>query len=174
MKYAGIKANDTVDGIGISVSFWTQGCPHHCQGCHNPETWSDDGGLNLPESYCEDVIHLLTKHGIKRNLSILGGEPLYGNNIEIVDKLIKEVKKHAPEAKIFIWTGYTYEYLVERHDSKIDSILHSIDVLIDGRFELENRDITLWLKGSPNQRVINMKKTLTEGKIVIVKKGDKL
>lgn len=168
LRYAGIKPNDTVDGVGITVSFWVQSCPHRCRGCHNPDTWTEDGGMLLPENYIKHIIELLTKNGIKRNLSILGGEPMYKNNLFIVNNLVKAVRQQLPDTKIFLWSGYTYEELVSRKDSITNSILNTIDILIDGKFELDKRDITLWLKGSPNQRVIDMNKTRKQNKIILL------
>ena len=85
MKYAGIIENDTVDiDNGIAVSFWCQFCPHHCEGCHNPETWDKQGGYELPKDYIQQIIGLLKKNGIHRDLSILGGEPLCDANIQTV------------------------------------------------------------------------------------------
>lgn len=168
LRYAGIKPNDTVDGVGITVSFWVQGCEHFCRGCHNPHTWDINGGLELPNNYIEHIIELLIKNGIKRNLSILGGEPMLEHNVSIVDNLVKAVRQQLPDTKIFLWTGYTYEELVARKNSITNSILNTIDILIDGKFELDKRDITLWLRGSPNQRVIDMNETKKQNKIILV------
>lgn len=168
LRYAGIKPNDTVDGVGITVSFWVQSCPHRCRGCHNPDTWTEDGGMLLPENYIEHIIELLTKNGIKRNLSILGGEPMYKNNLLIVNNLVKAVSEQLPDIKIFLWTGYTYEELLARTDASTHSILRNTDVLIDGKFDLAHRDITLWLKGSPNQRVIDIQQSRLHNKIILL------
>lgn len=168
LRYAGIKPNDTVDGVGITVSFWTQGCEHKCPGCHNPGTWDEDGGILLPENYIEYVLELLTKNGIKRNLSILGGEPMYKHNLHIVNNLVHAVRNKLPDVKIFLWTGYTYEELLARTGILTRSVLRNIDVLIDGKFELEHRDITLWLRGSPNQRVIDIQQSRLHNKIILL------
>ena len=100
MRFAGIMENDFTDGIGISVSFWTQGCPHHCKGCHNPDTWDFNGGNILPDNYVEKTIESLYKNGIKRNLSILGGEPLCFENAFIVYNLIRHVKEFDSSIKV--------------------------------------------------------------------------
>lgn len=168
MKYAMIKPNDIVDGIGICVSFWVQGCCHYCDGCHNKETWDRDGGIDLPPSYIEDIIQLLQKNGVKRNLSILGGEPLTEYNVHIVYMLVKMIKKALPDTKIFLWTGFTFEKLLHSKNSYIVSLIRLLDVLIDGKFELENRDITLWLRGSPNQRVIDVQASLKSGETCLL------
>lgn len=157
MKYAAIKKNDVVDcESGICVSFWTQGCPHRCPGCHNAQTWDFNGGLEAKE---EDIINTMIKaigaNGINRNFSILGGEPLCEENRKFVELLIMCVKKYYPNIKIYLWTGYTIEELYQTEDLTIKNILHNIDILIEGRFILEKRDITLPLRGSTNQRVLH-------------------
>lgn len=165
-RYAGVMPNDTVDCLqGICVSFWTQGCPHHCMGCHNPETWSRDGGYILPENYIERVIELLGENGINRALSILGGEPMAEYNIPIILPLVRKVKEESPETTIYLWSGYTYEDLLERPDAA--DVLSYVDILIDGPFVLENRDITLPLRGSPNQRVVDVQRS-RRGKVEII------
>ena len=94
-RYAGIIANDIVDSDqGVCVSFWCQFCPHRCKSCHNPETWSKDGGKPLPDNYIEKVMNYIEENGIERNLSILGGEPLAECNREIILPLLKAVKKN--------------------------------------------------------------------------------
>ena len=158
MRYGGIKENDIVDGEGVCVSFWVQGCEHFCDGCHNPNTWDVDGGLELPNTYVDDIIKLLSKNGIKRNLSILGGEPCLPHNVSIVLPLLKKVHKEAKFSKIYLWSGYTFEELISRNDTR--ELLQYVDVLIDGKFELAHRDITLKFRGSPNQRVIDVQKSL--------------
>ena len=165
MRYAGIKENDIVDGEGVCVSFWCQGCCHLCVGCHNPSTWDIDGGLELPNTYIEDIISLLSKNGIQRNLSILGGEPCLDSNVSIVLPLLKKVRQEAKFSKIYLWSGFTFEGLLQRDNTK--ELLQYVDVLIDGKFELENRDITLKFRGSPNQRVIDVQKSLQSCKVVL-------
>lgn len=141
---------------------------HFCKGCHNPDTWDIDGGMELPDNYIEYIIELLTKNGIHRNFSILGGEPLMLTNTSIVNNIVKAVRKQLPDTKIFLWTGFTYEELLKRKESITNSILDTIDILIDGKFELDKRDITLWLRGSPNQRVIDINETRKHNKIILL------
>lgn len=165
MRYAGIKENDIVDGEGVCVSFWVQGCEHHCLGCHNPDTWDRNGGLELPNTYIDDIIKLLSKNGIQRNLSILGGEPCLPSNVSIVLPLLKKVHTEAKFSKIYLWSGYTFEELMQRDDTR--ELLQYVDVLIDGKFDLAHRDITLKFRGSPNQRVIDVQKSLLYNKVVL-------
>lgn len=156
MKYAGLKYNDTVDGEGICVSFWAQGCPHHCPNCHNPETWSFKGGMEVPSDIKGQLIKAISANGVQRNCSFLGGEPLCQENLELIKSLVEAVRIAYPSIKIFVWTGYTVEeLLVKRRVSEpLDFILSHIDVLIDGRYIQEERDITLKWRGSRNQRIL--------------------
>lgn len=158
MRYAGMIKNDIAAGEGVNVSFFTQGCHFHCMGCHNPQTWDFQGGKEFTSDTLEELLKALSANGIQRNLSIMGGEPLCTENIFLVNMIILEVKKVFPDIKIYIWTGYTYEELLERLDEpKIGAILDNIDYLIDGRFEIGERDLSLPMRGSRNQRVLNMK-----------------
>lgn len=166
VRYAGLDKNDMLNGEGFCVSFWTQGCPHRCKGCHNPETWDFDGGLEIEYSSLIDIIiKSINANGITRNFSVLGGEPFCKENLELVNRVVKDVRKKYPKIKIYCWTGYTYEDLIKNNKAK--QILNQIDVLIDGLFILEQRDITLKLKGSLNQRVIDVKNTLLKKRIVL-------
>lgn len=152
MRYAGIIENDVVNGEGICLSYWTQGCPHKCDGCHNPETWNFNGGKeDSKENILNKILTLLTKNGIHRNLSILGGEPLCDENIDFTMEILKQVKQKYPNIKTFVWTGYTYEELCKLYKN---IIFDNIDVLIDGKYDKNQRDITLKLRGSKNQRVL--------------------
>ncbi len=166
MRIAGLLKNDLVDGLGFCVSLWTQGCPHHCDGCHNPETWSFVGGIEVQINQLErEINEALNANGVERNFSVLGGEPLCEENIEDVKYLVHKVRENNPDIKIFLWTGYTYEELMARNNPAIPLLLKDIDVLIDGKFDINNRDITLWLRGSPNQRVIDIQKTLLNNEV---------
>lgn len=166
IRYAGLDKNDILNGEGFCVSFWTQGCPHKCKGCHNPETWDFNGGLEIEyDNLIDTIIKSINANGITRNFSVLGGEPFCKENLELVNRIIKDVRKKYPKIKIYCWTGYTYEDLIKDNEAK--QILNQIDVLIDGLFILEQRDITLKLKGSLNQRVIDIKNTLLKRRIVL-------
>jgi anaerobic ribonucleoside-triphosphate reductase activating protein len=154
MRYAGLIENDIVDSDdGICVSLWMQGCPHHCKGCHNPETWDFNGGTEIDrEKLVENVISSLTQNGIKRNFSVLGGEPLAPENLGDAAYIISKVRENFPDIKIYLWTGYVIEEL-NKKNIFIKQILKNIDVLIDGPFILEKKDLTLKLRGSTNQRI---------------------
>jgi anaerobic ribonucleoside-triphosphate reductase activating protein len=156
LRYSGIIKNDMAAAPGISVTFFTQGCPHHCSGCQNPETWDFKGGMKFTKEVYQEVIDALKENGIYRSLSIMGGEPLCEENVPLTLSLIKNVRKELPEIQVYIWTGYTLEELINRNDVMVRTILRLADYLIDGPFILEERDITLPMCGSRNQRVINL------------------
>ena len=149
MRISGINENDVVNGKGICVSVFMQGCPHQCKGCFNPETWDFKGGRAIEDEQKEidNILNLINQNGVQRNLSILGGEPLHKNNISFVKNLLKQAKEKYPTIKTFVWTGYLLEEL-DKND------LQNIDILIDGKFIEELRDITLELRGSSNQRIL--------------------
>ena len=162
MRYAGMIKNDIAAGEGVNVSFFTQGCPFHCEGCHNPQTWDFLGGKEFTAETMAEIILALGANGIQRNLSIMGGEPLCPENLFLTSMVIMNVKTTYPNIKIYVWTGYTYEELLARHTSKLDWVLDNIDYLIDGPFILSQRDITLAMRGSNNQRILNMKELRNE------------
>lgn len=153
-RYAGLNTNDFINGQGTCVSFFVQGCPHHCPECFNPETWDFDGGQPLPTDIRGQIIKAICANGIIRNFSVLGGEPLCKENIDEVDSIITAVRTAYPHIKIFVWTGYTLEELQKISDKKISNILSQIDFLIDGPFIKDEKDLTLKLRGSRNQRIL--------------------
>lgn len=168
MKYAGLIKNDVVNGYDVCVSYWCQGCRFRCPGCHNPQTWDFDGGTEIEEeTLIKLIIDSISQNGIQRNLSILGGEPLCKENHIFTSKLIEAVRREYPTIKIFIWTGYTFDYLLEiASDNKyMQSILNNTYVLVDGLFDINNRDITLPFRGSKNQRVIDVRDSLVNKRI---------
>lgn len=160
MRYSGIIYNDTAAAPGVCLTFFTQGCPHHCKGCHNPETWDYEGGQRFTNDVLEDIIRGLHANGVNRTLCIMGGEPLCDRNIFLTALLIQQVKIKYPNQKIYLWTGYTYEELVKRQDNKTKYVLSNIDCLIDGPFIEELRDTTLQMRGSSNQRIIYPKEII--------------
>lgn len=158
MKFAGILKDDIADSLdGIAVSFWCQGCPFHCKGCQNPQTWDEEGGYDLPNDYIEKVISLINEDSIVRNLSILGGEPFYKKNKNIILALIEQVRLASPKTKIYIWTGYTLQELLngdaDEDEALTEKILSKIDYLIDGRFEEKLKCKNMPLRGSSNQNL---------------------
>lgn len=164
MQYAGIIRNDIAGGEGVCVSFFVQGCPLHCKDCHNPQTWSFDGGKEFTQDTLSSLLNDLQANGIQRNLNIMGGEPLCQENLFLTNLIILTVRDKYPDIKIYLWTGYTYEELESRPEPKLENILNSIDYLIDGPFISAQRDITLPLRGSRNQRILNMREIRQHGK----------
>ena len=158
MKYAGIIKNDMSAAPGVSVSFFTQGCQHRCRGCHNPETWDFEKGKEFTNDTLNDIIAALTANGIERSLAVMGGEPLCQENSILTYLVIKTVKEKLPNTKVYIWTGYYYEDLLKKHDPRIAQILELTDVLIDGPYVEKLRDITLLMRGSSNQSIIDLTK----------------
>ena len=157
MKYAGMIKNDIAAGEGVNVSFFVQGCPIHCPGCHNPQAQDFNGGKEFTMDTLNDILYSIGENGIQRNLSIMGGEPLCKENLFLVNLIVSNVLEKYPTIKIYIWTGYTYEELIGRNDEVLNKLLDKIDYLIDGPFMIEERDITLAMRGSRNQRILNMK-----------------
>ena len=164
MRYSLIKPNDVANGEGVSVSLWTQGCPHHCKGCFNQSTWNYEDGKEFTQADCDYILSILNKDNIKRNFSVLGGEPLCPENIEGVLSLIETVKRNFPDIKVYVWTGYLFEELINRYPNLN---FNCIDVLIDGKFEKELKDLSLLLRGSKNQRVIDVNKSLKLNTVVL-------
>ena len=159
MKYSGLIKNDIVNGQGVCVSLFVQGCPHKCPGCFNPETWNPEEGIEIPVDLKGQIIKANSANGIIRNFSILGGEPLAPYNLEFVNNILTAVKAAYPQILIYLWTGYTLEELAERKQSEdvLYELLNKVDILIDGPFIEEQKDLTLPLRGSKNQRVIHLK-----------------
>lgn len=163
MKIAGIIKNDVVNGIGVCTSLFVQGCPHHCLGCFNQDSWDFNGGYETNDVK-GTIVKAIGANGITRNFSILGGEPLCPENRKMVKGVISAVKMTYPNIKIFLWTGYTLEELQQENDEDLEYILSNINFLIDGRFKQEEKDYSLWLRGSKNQNIY----MLTEDKKYVI------
>ena len=152
---------DISNGPGVRVSIFFQGCEFHCKNCFNPETWNFDKGEEFTEEVIEKILELCKEDHIA-GLSILGGEPMHPKNIEGTTKLAKAFKEKYPEKTIWAWSGFLFdEYVKDKEVAKY------IDVLVDGQFVDELRNPTLKWKGSANQRVIDVKKSLKTGKVVL-------
>lgn len=147
MKIANIVNNDLANGPGVRTSIFVSGCPHHCAGCHNAELWDSSIGTEFSEKTVEQVIALLTEYGIKRGLSVLGGEPLAPENIDGVTELCKAVKARLPETEIWLWTGYL---LTEK---KFCDIMNYVDVVVDGPFVMDLKPGEHLWRGSSNQKI---------------------
>lgn len=165
MQYSGLMLNDMSAAPGVSVTFFSQGCPHRCKGCHNPETWDFNGGKEFTPDILNEICEGLIAQGIQRNFCLMGGEPLCPENIFLSNLVVRTVKERVPEAKIYIWTGYTFEKLVEDNSKHVMDLLRLSDYLIDGPFIEELRDVTLKMRGSSNQRIIDLTEALKNDKI---------
>ena len=155
MKYAGIIPNDLSAAPGVCVTFFTQGCPHHCPGCHNPETWDFGGGKEFEGNTVDRILTLLTANGVHRDLCIMGGEPLCPENQFLTLLICNTVKDKYPDVKIYIWTGYNLDELIDKNVSmRLNQILEKTEAVIDGPYIAAERDITLPMRGSRNQRIL--------------------
>ena len=160
MRIAGIDYNDTAAAPGISLTVYVSGCEHRCPGCHNPEAWDFNYGEEITEEnrlgFHNKIVDGLTKNGVKRNFCIMGGEPLHPRNRVETYLMIEYVKNYDPDIEIWIWTGYLYEDLLLESETErvLTYIFSDADVLVDGPYIQEQRDITLKARGSRNQRII--------------------
>lgn len=164
MNYAKIEFNDVANGTGVGIVLWIQGCNMRCKGCQNPSTWDFNDGHYFTQQDKDKLFQELHKPYITR-LTLSGGHPLDPHNFEDVLTLVKEIKSKFPTKDIWLYTGYLYEELYYR---EISRILLYIDVLVDGPYIEEQRDITLAFRGSRNQRLIDVKETLKQGKIITI------
>ena len=160
MRYHNITTDDMLNGDGLRTVLWVAGCPHRCEGCHNPITWDIDGGIPFDEAAEQELFEKLSADYIS-GITFSGGDPLHPQNREEVTRLAKRVRAELPEKTIWLYTGYTWE---EISDLEVVALA---DVLVDGRFEKNLFDAKLHWKGSSNQRVIDVKETLEHGKIVL-------
>ena len=159
MRYNRIRKMDISNGPGIRVSIFMQGCEFHCKDCFNPETWDFKCGEEFTDETIEKVLDLCNQDHIV-GLTILGGEPMHPVNIEGTTKLAKEFKKRFPKKSLWVWTGFLYEGIKDKE------VFDYIDVLVDGQFKTELFSPKLRWKGSSNQRVIDIKETIKNGKII--------
>ena len=160
MKYNKIRKMDIVNGPGVRVSVFLQGCSFHCKNCFNPETWDFDKGLEFDDSVIDEIIELCGKSHIQ-GLSILGGEPMHPKNIKGTIQLAKRFKEAYPDKNIWSWSGFLFDQVIDKE------VFDYIDVLVDGQFVDELRNPNLKWRGSSNQRVIDVKKTIKKGDIVL-------
>lgn len=161
MKYHNITKDDMLNGDGLRVVLWVSGCEHHCHGCQNPVTWNPDDGLYFDQESKEELFAELEKPYVS-GITFSGGDPLYFTNIEKVTELCREVKENFPNKSIWIYTGYSWDEL--KH---LTALMKYVDVLVDGKFIKELADKNLKWKGSSNQRVIDVQRSLKEGKVIL-------
>ncbi len=171
MNYAEIKKLDIANGLGVRVSLFVSGCTHHCKNCFNAIAWDFNYGKPFTKEVELELIEAL-KHPMVAGLTLLGGEPLEPQNQYGLFHFIKTVREQLPEKNIWCYTGYTLEtdLLTGRAHTEItDEFLSMIDVLVDGKFIEELKDITLKFRGSSNQRLIDLPKTLSSKSIQLLK-----
>ena len=170
MKYANIKYNDIANGEGVRTSLFVSGCTHHCKGCFNEIAWDFNFGEDFT-SEVEDKIIESMKPSYIAGLTLLGGEPMEPANQQALLPFIKRVKEKLPNKNIWCYTGYLFDSELlspSRANTPITrELLSYIDIIVDGKFELDKKDITLRFKGSSNQRIIDVQKSLLEGKVVL-------
>ena len=169
MNYATIKYNDIANGTGVRVSLFVSGCTHRCPECFNEVAWDFHYGQEFTEDTIENIIEALRPSHIK-GLSLLGGEPMETSNQIGLLPLLRRFKAEYPHKDIWCYTGYVYEDFLtggKQHIEITDELLSYIDILVDGPFLLEKKNIRLKFRGSENQRIIDMKKTSKEHKIIL-------
>ena len=192
MNYHNISYPDQNNGDGLRVVLWLSGCSHHCKGCQNTQTWDINSGIPFDEEAKEEIFREL-RHDYISGITFSGGDPLHENNLDEILKLTSEIRSRFPDKTIWLYTGYEWEeltqnlprlhmldyLLLEEYEDKNRfsdeeyrawqrfNILKYVDVLVDGRYVDELRDISLHWRGSSNQRVINVQKSLKKGEIVL-------
>ena len=162
MRYNKIRKMDISNGPGVRVSIFMQGCNFHCKDCFNPETHDFEGGKEFTDETIDRVLELCNNETVE-GLSILGGEPLHPRNIEGTAKLAKAFKEENPNKNLWIWSGFLFD-----RDLKNEEVLQYIDVLVDGQYVEELHNPTLKWRGSSNQRVIDVQKSLKEKKVILI------
>ena len=165
------------NGNGLRVVLWLSGCSHHCYNCQNPQTWNPNSGILFDESAKQEIFNELSKDYIS-GITFSGGDPLHENNLDDVLKLVQEIRISYPEKTIWLYTGFKIEDIIKQEQyekvsgipdvwSKRWEIITNVNVLVDGEYINELRDITLKWKGSSNQRVIDVQNSLKKGEVVL-------
>ena len=180
MNYHNITYPDMNNGDGLRVVLWLSGCSHHCYNCPNPQTWDANSGIPFNDSAKQEIFNELSKDYIS-GITFSGGDPLHENNLDDVLKLVQEIRISYPEKTIWLYTGYNFDLLNSKYNeykytpfaANADDwltrweIISNVNVLVDGRYIDEQRDITLKWRGSKNQRVVDVQQTLKQGKVVL-------
>lgn len=178
MNYGEIKKCDIANGEGVRVSLFVSGCTHHCPGCFNEDTWDFNYGKVFTQETEEEILEALSSDYVN-GLSLLGGEPFEPQNQEVLVRFLRKVKEQYPTKDIWCYSGYLFDKeLLKESRARCgctDEMLSMLDVLVDGRFVEALKDITLVFRGSSNQRVIDVKRSLEQGEVVLwepkVKRG---
>ncbi|WP_270745239.1 anaerobic ribonucleoside-triphosphate reductase activating protein [Lactococcus petauri] len=160
------KPFNFVDGEGVRCSLYLSGCKFHCEGCYNQATWNFRYGSPYTKELEERIMADLSQSYVQ-GLTLLGGEPFLNTGVAL--PLVKRIRAELPEKDIWSWTGYTWEELLQEDETKLE-LLRNIDILVDGRFKLSKKNLLLQFRGSSNQRIIDVKKSLAEHRVVIWEK----
>lgn len=160
------KPFNFVDGEGVRCSLYLSGCKFHCEGCYNQATWNFRYGSPYTKELEERIMSDLSQSYVQ-GLTLLGGEPFLNTGVAL--PLVKRIRAELPEKDIWSWTGYTWEELLQEDETKLE-LLRNIDILVDGRFKLSKKNLLLQFRGSSNQRIIDVKKSLAEHRVVIWEK----
>lgn len=179
MNYLKIEHSDVCNGVGLRCSIWLSGCSHRCTKCFNQESWNPNSGIPFDETVKQEIFDELSKDYIS-GITLTGGDPLYEQNLDDVLSLINEIHLSFPEKSIWLYSGYTWDYIMDgiardengifcftEEDRLRYEIVSNVDVFVDGTFKDELKDITLKWRGSSNQRVIDVKKSFDQNKIVL-------
>ena len=176
MNYCNIKNNDIANGAGLRVTLFVSGCTNHCEGCFQPETWSFSYGEAFTEETQARLMEMLSQAHIQ-GLSLLGGDPFEPENQRALLPFLRRLKQDLPSKDIWAWSGFLYEDM-KREGSYVrceatDEMLSLVDILVDGPFILEKKNLMLRFRGSSNQRVLDMKETLSRGEAVLSHYGQR-
>ncbi len=169
MYYGQIMRADSANGVGMRVSLFVSGCTNHCKGCFQPQTWDFQYGEPYTQATEDEILKELARP-FYNGITILGGEPFEPENQRVLVGLIRRIRKELPERTIWMFSGNVYEDMLpggKRYTEVTDEILDNIDILVDGPFEEEKKNINLNFRGSANQRIIDMKATRREKKVVL-------
>lgn len=165
MNYHNITKDDMLNGDGLRVVLWVSGCSHHCAECQNPITWNPNDGLIFDEAAKQEIFTELEKDYV-RGITFSGGDPLHPANRHDVAELLLEIVDKFPDKDIWMYTGYTFEEIVQ-DDFLKHVVLGLVDVLVDGKFKKEKANLNYHWAGSTNQRVIDIEKTIEKGEIIL-------
>lgn len=164
MNYHRIVYDDQLNGAGLRVTLFVSGCSHHCVGCQNPQTWNLDSGKAFDKEARNELFKYLLKDYIS-GLTLSGGDPLCFDNIYTIFDLCVEIKTKYPTKTIWLYTGYTYEYIID--NPVLKTIMRYVDVLVDGKFDKNLADANYKWAGSTNQRIIDVQESLKRDKVIL-------
>lgn len=168
MNYADIKPLDITNGEGIRVSLFVSGCTHGCHNCFNKDLWNFNYGKKFTNETMNDILTKVGRPQIE-GFSLLGGEPLHPNNVFKCIEIVENIREQYPQKDIWVWSGYLWEDITDNKCQR--EILKHIDVLVDGKFEQSKTDLTYAFAGSTNQRLIDVKRSLKENKVILYELG---